>query len=58
MKNNDVTVEVDQSVHVRDFWQTDYDTQTGTWEITYMVTLDRPDDLRIPRECRLMRNKK
>ena len=35
MKNNDVWVEMDQSVHDRDFWQTDYDTQTGTWEITY-----------------------
>jgi len=35
MKNNDVWVEMDQSVHGRYFWQTNYDTQTGTWEITY-----------------------
>jgi hypothetical protein len=53
---DDVWVEVDQSVHSRDFWQTDYDTNTGTWEITYTVPLDRPDDVRIPIEYRFLRN--
>ncbi len=30
----------DQAVHGRDFWQTDFDPQTKTWEITWNVTLD------------------
>ena len=37
---------VDQSVHGKDFWQTDYDASAGTWEITYSVPLDTPNDER------------
>lgn len=55
-KVNDVWAAVDQSVHGRDFWQTDYDTKTETWEITYTVPLDRPDDVRMPTEYRFLRN--
>ena len=35
---------VDQQVHGNDFWQTDYDAETGTWDITYNVDLDTPGD--------------
>jgi hypothetical protein len=40
--------EVDQSVHGCDFWQTDYENRTRTWEMTYTVNLDRLNDERIP----------
>jgi hypothetical protein len=39
-------VEVDQSYHGKDFWQTDYDALTGTWNITYNLALDTPGDQR------------
>ena len=35
-----VWVNVDQSVYFKDFWQTDYNLQTGTWDVTYNVPLD------------------
>jgi hypothetical protein len=35
---------VDQSVHGRDFWQTDYDPATRTYRQTYNVPLDSPGD--------------
>jgi hypothetical protein len=41
---------VDQSVHGRDFWQTDYDPATRTYRRTYNVPLDSPGDL--PRAVR------
>lgn len=43
---------VDQAVHGKDFWQTDYDAAAGTWEITYSVPLDTPADARHPRRFR------
>lgn len=57
MKDNDVWVEMDQSVHGRDFWQADYDTQTGTWKETYTVPPGRQVNLCIAKEYQLMRNK-
>ena len=51
-------VEVDQSVHGRDFWQTDYESRTGTWEMTYTVSQDRMNDDRIPTAYRFSRNMK
>lgn len=35
---------VDQSVHGNDFWQTDYNPETKSWEITYSVPMDTPED--------------
>ena len=35
---------IDQSTHGKDFWQTDYDVDTRTWQISYSVPVDRPDD--------------
>ena len=35
---------VDQSVHGRDFWQTDYDPASKTYRQTYNVPLDSPGD--------------
>lgn len=43
---------VDQSVHGNDFWQTDFDQATKTWEITYTLPLDTPGDVRKPRWLR------
>lgn len=43
---------IDQSVHGSDFWQADYDPSTMTWEITYSIPLDSPDDRRKTRNFR------
>lgn len=43
---------VDQSVHGKDFWQTDYLADSGTWEVTYSVPSDTANDQRICREYR------
>jgi len=43
---------VDQAVHGRDFWQTDYDEGSGTWEITHSVPADTPADGRHTRRFR------
>jgi hypothetical protein len=37
---NGKKVSLDQSVHGNDYWQTDYDPVSKTWEITYSVLLD------------------
>ena len=37
---------VNQEVYGNDFWQTEYNTTNGTWDITYNVNLDTPDDER------------
>ncbi len=38
-------IPVDQSVHGNDFWQTDYDAISNTWQITYNLPLDSPNDV-------------
>jgi len=43
---------VDQTVHGKDFWQTDYDQASGTWETTYSVPADTPADARHTRRFR------
>jgi hypothetical protein len=35
---------VNQEVHGSDFWQTEYDALTCSWDITYNINLDAPDD--------------
>jgi hypothetical protein len=42
----------DQSVHGNDFWQTDYDVKSATWEITFSVPSDSANDQRLRREYR------
>lgn len=37
---------IDQSIYGKDFWQTEYNTVAGKWEITYNVKLDSPGDVR------------
>ncbi len=37
---------VDQQVHGNDFWQTEYNAENETWDITYNVNLDSPKDIR------------
>jgi hypothetical protein len=43
---------VDQSVHGKDFWQTDFNAEEGSLEITYSVPLDSPGDARVRRAFR------
>jgi len=43
---------VDQAVHGKDFWQTDYDPLAERWQITYTVPMDTPGDARQTRELR------
>ena len=43
---------VNQSVHGNDYWQTDYDPATGTWEITYTLAADCLGDARQARAFR------
>ncbi len=35
---------VDQSVYGNDFWQTEYNSSRGNWDITYNINLDSPGD--------------
>ena len=46
---------LDQSVHGNDFWQTEYDAATGTWDVTYNLDLDTPEDARQTAEFRFGR---
>ena len=46
--------EVDQSNYGKDFWQADY--SQGSWDITYNVNLDSPEDARVTREFRFSIN--
>ena len=43
---------LDQSVHGKDYWQTDFNSTTDTWEITYSLPLDTPGDKREKRSFR------
>jgi hypothetical protein len=43
---------VDQSVEGNDFWQADYNSTDRTWELTYTVPLDTPNDTRRARTFR------
>ncbi|MGI9571076.1 MAG: hypothetical protein ACR2PH_15385, partial [Desulfobulbia bacterium] len=54
-RNNSGTwTAIDQSTHGNDFWQTDYDPVSNTWEITYTVPLDSPGDVPQDVEFRLI----
>jgi hypothetical protein len=35
---------VDQAIHGRDFWQTDFDPTSRTWSLSYNVPVDIKDD--------------
>ena len=43
---------IDQSVHGNDYWQTDYDAATHSWEITYSVPSDSVADQPVRRAYR------
>lgn len=43
---------IDQSVFSNDYWQADYNTESGTWEITFSIPMDLPDDARVTRSFR------
>jgi hypothetical protein len=44
-KVNGSWVKINQSVYGNDFWQTEYNSFTKKWEITYNINLDTADDL-------------
>lgn len=44
--------QIDQSEFGNDYWQTDFDPLSGTWEITYNINMDSPGDKSIEREFR------
>jgi hypothetical protein len=48
--------QVDQSVHGKDYWQTDFDPIARQWEITYSIPLDTPADARQTSEFRFFRH--
>jgi len=52
VKQNDTWIPVDQAVHGNDYWQTDYDRHTCTWEVTYSTPMDTPGDHRVSRAFR------
>ena len=37
---------IDQSVHGNDFWQTEYDRESGAYNLTFNVPADTPGDVR------------
>jgi hypothetical protein len=43
---------VDQAVYGKDFWQCDMDPQTRTYQITYSIGSDTPEDKRVQRHYR------
>jgi hypothetical protein len=49
-KVNGVWKKIDQSNYGKDFWQADC--YQGSWDITYNVNLDSPEDARVTREFR------
>lgn len=53
-KLNDEWKKVDQSVHGNDFWQSEYNTKTSTWDISYNLDMDTPHDERITREFKFV----
>ncbi len=44
-KVNGSWVRINQSVYGNDFWQTEYNSFTKKWEITYNINLDTTDDI-------------
>jgi len=44
---------IDQSVHGNDYWQADYQSHAGTWQLTYNVSLDSPGDERRTEQFRI-----
>ena len=51
-KKGDTWQVVDQSVHGNDYWQTDHDPASGTWQISYSVPADPPANRRTKRAFR------
>jgi len=45
---------IDQSTYGKDFWQADF--YQGSWDITFNVNLDSPEDARVTREFRFSIN--
>lgn len=41
---------IDQSLHGNDYWQTDFNISSGTWEVTYNINTDSPGDKTLERE--------
>lgn len=50
LKDGRTWKQIDQAKHGNDYWQTDFDSLSGTWEITYNVLMDSPGDEPAERE--------
>lgn len=48
--------QIDQSKYGNDYWQTDFNPISGTWEITYNINMDSPGDKAIEREYKFEMN--
>lgn len=49
-KKGNQWIQIDQSTYGNDYWQTDFDPASGTWEITYNIHMDSQHDKSIERE--------
>lgn len=53
-KVDGIWIELDQSHYGKDFWQTDFNSTTQRWELTYSLPLDTPQDESQTHEFRLI----
>jgi len=47
-------IKIDQQFYGNDYWQAEFDPVSKSWEITYNINLDSPNDRKIKREFRFV----
>jgi hypothetical protein len=59
IKDNGSWKKIDQSYNGNDFWQTDFDQSSGTWEFSYNINMDSDEDRHAEREFKfeIVKNK-
>ncbi len=50
IKKGNQWTQIDQSTYGNDYWQTDFDPTSGTWEMTYNIRMDSEGDKPVERE--------
>ncbi|MCX6218562.1 putative Ig domain-containing protein [Spirosoma sp.] len=45
IRQNNQWKAINQAVYGKDFWQTDFDPATQTWDLTFNINLDSPNDI-------------
>nr|WP_271560244.1 hypothetical protein [Algibacter sp.] len=53
-KENGEWKKVNQKVHGNDFWQTEYNATNDTWDISFNINLDSPEDIREMKEFKFI----